>query len=107
MDAYEDKFARTVPVAAQISQPLDGEVIVSLVRGVCWEQISIDPKFLVPLEPTGGKDVVVIDGPWFSITGIIVGQENESYIIRFMLLEDPWDELFEANQLANLELLRP
>jgi len=107
MDACEDKFARTVPVAAQTFQPRDGEVIVSLVRRVHREQISIDPKFLVPLALTGGKDVVVIDGPWFGIAGVIVGRENESYVVRFTLLEDPRDELFEANQLANLEALRP
>ena len=50
----------------------------------------------------GGKDIVVIDGPWFSIMGIIVGWENEYYVIRFTLLEDLWDKLFEVKQLANL-----
>jgi hypothetical protein len=105
MDIYEGKTARTVSPAEWKSLQ-DGEVMVSVVKGIRPVRISIHPKFLVPWEPKGGNDVVVIDGPWFGIAGAIVGRENESYAVRFTLAEDSRDECFEGKQLANLEPFR-
>ena len=106
MDAYEGKTARTVPPVERKAPPGDGEVIVSVVRGVRPVQISIHPKFLVPWGLVGGSDVVVINGPWFGIAGTIVGEENGSYIVKFTPVDEPQEDHFGPKQLANLEPLR-
>jgi hypothetical protein len=110
MDAYEGSAARTVPQTACSSPPRDGEVTVSVVRGVFPVQISIRPKFLVPWKPTQGSDVVVIDGSWVGSSGVVVGEDSGSYVVRFTVNDEHGEESrdipFDGNQLANLEPLR-
>jgi hypothetical protein len=110
MDAYEGRVARTVPQTMSSSPPRDGEVMVSVVRGVFPVQISIHPKFLVPWKPKQNSDVVVIDGSWAGSDGVVVGEDRGSYVVRFTANdnfgEESWDIQFDGNQLATLEPLR-
>ena len=110
MDIYEGMVARTIPLAQCKSTPMDGEVMVSTVKGIHLVQISIPPRFLVPWELEVKSDVVVIEGPWLGLGGTVVERNGDSYIVRFTVKddagEDSWDVDFERNQLAHLEPLR-
>jgi hypothetical protein len=107
MDSYEGKTARTVPQARQRSPPGEGEVNVSVVvKSTKRPQIiSIRPKFLVPWEPEKDCDVVVIDGPWFALSGKTVGQDGDIFTVRFTVEGNSMDKGFKfaSKQLANLE----
>ena len=63
MDIYEGMTARTIPLAQCKPAPKNGEVMVSVVKGICPVQISIPPKVLVPREPELKSNIVVIEGP--------------------------------------------
>jgi hypothetical protein len=110
MDIYKDKAARSVPPTTRKSTPRDGEVLVSVVRGVRPVQVSIHPKFLVPWAPRQGSDVVVIDGSWLGFQGIVVGNDGNSYTVRFTMSdssgEHSHEETFDVKQLASLEPVR-
>lgn len=110
MDVYEDKAARSVPPTAHKSTPQDGEVLVSVVRGVRLVQVSIHPKFLIPWTPRQGSDVVVIDGSWLGRQGTVVGKDGNSCTVRFTLTDSfgelSHEERFDVKQLAILEPVR-
>jgi hypothetical protein len=110
MDNYEGSAARTVPPTACKSTPQEGEVLVSVIRGVRPVQISIHPRYLVPWTPRQGSNVVVIDGSWLGFQGIVVGNDADSYTVRFTMRdssgEHSHEEIFDIKQLARLDSLR-
>jgi hypothetical protein len=67
-----------------------------VVKGHHLAQISIHLEFLVPWELKGSGNMVVIDSFWFGIAGVIVGQEKESYTVRFTPVEESLEEHFET-----------
>ena len=99
---YEGCVARTVPIDRSESVPREGEIIVKVIKRNRRKQFSINPKFLVPLEPMVGSTVVVVAGTFLGMVAVVKGQQDTSYIVAFTV--DPSREhRFEDKDLATLE----
>lgn len=105
LDRYDGVVARTMPAARWDLPPADGEVIVSVPmngrqRGV--KQISINPKFLVPLEPEEEDNVVVIrEGDLFTATGTVKRKDGDNFVVEFFKgKEFSVEKSFTREQLA-------
>ena len=99
---YEGCVARTVPVDRSESVPREGEILVNVIKRNRRKQLSINPRFLVPLEPLVGSTVVVVAGTFLGMVAVVKEQQDTSYIVTFTV--DPSREhRFEDKDLATLE----
>ena len=102
MATYEGCVARTVPIDRSTSAPREGEIIVNVIKRSRRKQMSIDPRFLVPLEPVVGSTVVVVAGTFLGMVAVVKEQQDRYYIVTFTV--DPSREhRFEDKDLATLE----
>ena len=93
-----------VPIERSDSVPTNGEIMVKVIKKNCRKRISVDPKYLIPLEPMVGSDVVVVAGTFLGMVGVVKEQLDKYFIVTFTV--DPSrDHRFEAKDLATLEEL--
>jgi hypothetical protein len=100
--AYEGCVARTVPIDCCNSLPREGEIIVNVIKRNRRKQMSIHPKFLVPLEPVVGSTVVVVTGTYLGMVAVVKEQLDRYYIVTFMV-DQSREHRFEDKDLATLE----
>jgi hypothetical protein len=89
-------------MAARYSLPREGEIIVNVIKRNRRKQMSIHPKFLVPLEPVVGSTVVVVAGTYLGMVAVVKEQLDRYYIVTFKV-DQSREHRFEDKDLATLE----
>jgi len=106
MEAYYGKPARTVPITKRTLTPREGEICVRTVKRTRPEQISINPRYLVPWKPLVGCEVVITCGFWSGFVGAVKGQQGVNWVVTITVDNDAHDTVFAERELAALEPLK-
>ena len=103
LQQYTRCMGKTVPSDHRTVTPRDGEVVLSVFKCPRARQLSVHPRFLVPWEPVQGGEVMVLNGTWFGIVGIVKDQRDDGqWVLRFEI-DKTNDHVFNSKDLAGLE----
>lgn len=103
LQQYARCTGKTVPSDRRTLTPRNGEVVLSVFKRPRAKQLSVHPRFLVPWEPVRGGEVVVLNGTWFGIVGIVKDQRDDGqWVLRFAI-DELTDHVFNGKDLAGLE----
>lgn len=103
MHGYEGDPAKTVLADHCKTLPREGEIIMNVVHRRRRQQISINPKYLLPLEPVRGGEVVVIKGVWIGMMGKAKERKEKDWVVTFSAEDDSAGFTFQEKELASIE----
>jgi hypothetical protein len=101
--AYEGCVARTLPFDRRSTIPRDGEITVSVIKKSRQKQLSINPKYLVPLGPIVGGEVTVVSGILIGVVGVVKAKQGQLWVVSFPMDSNSVDQTLEDQDLTPLE----
>ena len=103
LEPYEGCVARSVPSEQRDSNPRDGEIIVSVTKKNRQKKLSVNPKYLVPLRPIIGGEVIVVSGVLLGAVGMAKAEQGKHWVVTFTMDGESVDQTIEEKDLAPLE----
>ena len=103
LEPYKGCMARSVPSEQCDSNPRDGEIIVSMTKKNRQKKLSMNPKYLMPLRPIVGGEVIVVSGVLLSAVGMAKAEQGQHWVVTFTMDGESVDQMIEEKDLAPLE----